>query len=499
MNATLKRQSRRFPEPGRPFVDREQELALIQDKLGKGFFGKPMRSVVVCFSGAFGMGKSWLLVELENYYRDGQQTSASHPTIAARLDLNLEDSPAIWQEEGEQVGREPEVRLDRVKLIRELWRQFASQLGIEVPDLGWASADEWAKDFVREATTWATRMVTPLILLDTVDDLVRFDDKSFLWLEQHLVEPLAMTDRVLFVFASRGELRRWSRFQVRRRVDSHRLTAFAPDATCQEVKASLAVGEVLHRHTFGHPLVTDLLGTALEEEGIDLETVGQSELSVEPALMQLILQEVVDEILEDVPEEAAMLARYASVLRWVNVEPLRSFAEDLGLVEAGRGDAYYLDDLIGRLQAHHLLYWSIDRNTYEPDPVLRRLLTYFLELNEPARFRAAHLAAFDFHREHLSRYPQYLDRYVTELAYHRAVLARADSLSPFEPVEPQPPTLQEWWEQFLSQKAPPNPERWAELAKALEQDAELKDVLPPKDYARLRAEAQARAALPQTD
>ena len=68
-----------------------------------------------------------------------------------------------------------------------------------------------------------------------------------------------------------------------------------------------------------------------------------------------------------------------------------------------------------------------------------------------------------------------------------------------EPVEPQPPTLQEWWEQFLSQKAPPNPERWAELAEALEQDSELKGVLPPEDYACLRAEAQKRAALPQTD
>ena len=302
MSVTLKLQPRRSPEPGHPFVNRGHELILIRDKVQDGLLGKQMRSVVLCFWGAFGMGKSWLLIELENRYRDGQQSSASHPTIAARLDLNREDSPAIWREEGEQVGRKPEVRLDRVKLIRELWRQFASQLGIEVPDMGWASADEWAKGFVREATTWATRMATPLILLDTVDDLVRFDDTSFLWLEQHLVEPLAMTDRVLFVFASRGELRRWKRFQVRRRVDSHRLTAFTPDATCQEVKANLAVGEVLHRHTFGHPLVTDLLGTALEKRGIDLGMASRSELPVEPALMRPILGEVVDEILQAVLE-----------------------------------------------------------------------------------------------------------------------------------------------------------------------------------------------------
>jgi hypothetical protein len=487
MNSTSKRQPRRSPEPGRPFVNRGRELALIQEKVRKGLLGKQMRSVVTCFWGAFGMGKSWLLIELENRYRDGLQTSATHPTVAARLDLNREDSPGIWQEK-EQVGSEPVLQLDRVKLIRELWKQFASQSEIEVPDLGWASADEWAGNFVREATAWAARMVTPLIMLDTVDDLVRLDEQSFLWLEQHLVEPLAMTDRVLFVFASRGELRRWKRFQVRRRVDSHRLNAFAPDATCQEVKASHAIGEALYHHTFGHPLVTDLLGTALEERGIDLEEVEQSELPIEPALMRSILREVVDEILKGLREPVAGLAKYASVLRWISVEPLRSFAQELHLVDADRGDAYYLDDLIGGLQTHHLLYWSIDKNSYEPDPVLRRLLTYFLELDEPARFREAHLAAFNFHREHLDHYPQYLARYVTELAYHRAMLAR------YESAEPSPPTLQEWWEQFLERPVSINPERWAELVEALEQDSELKDVLPPEDYGCLHAEAKKQAS-----
>jgi hypothetical protein len=184
------------------------------------------------------------------------------------------------------------------------------------------------------------------------------------------------------------------------------------------------------------------------------------------------------------------LAKYASVLRWISVEPLRSFAEDLGLVDADRGDAYYLDDLIGGLQAHHLLYWSIDKNSYEPDPVLRRLLTYLLELDEPVRFREAHLAAFNFHRDHLDRYPQYLDRYVTELAYHRAMLDHC------KPVEPPSPTLQEWWEQF-KQKAPSNPERWDELVESLEQDSELQNVLSLEDYKFLHAEAQKRAAQPQ--
>ena len=133
------------------------------------------------------------------------------------------------------------------------------------------------------------------------------------------------------------------------------------------------------------------------------------------------------------------------------------------------------------------MYWNSVENSYEFDPVLRQLLAHFLELDEPERFCEAHLTAFAFHRDHLEQYPHYLARYVPELAYHRAILARCESL------EPQPLTLQAWWEQFLSEKAPINPERWTELVKALERDEELRDVLSVEDYEHLLSEAQERA------
>jgi len=480
-DVTLKLQPRRFPEPGRPFVNRGSELKLIGEKLDVGIQGKLMPSVVTCFWGAFGMGKSWLLRELERRYKyAGLKAVGSHPTIAARLDLNREILPALWRDD----------QLNREQLIRELWKQLASQIETDVPDLRRASADEWAEAFVNEVTMWSARSATPLIMLDTVDDLVRLDERTFFWLEQHLVERLAMTDRVLFVFTSRGALRRWQRFQVRRRVDLQRLTAFDAKTAGEEVKANPAVSEALYHHAFGHPLFTEWLGTALENQGINLRETGKVERLIEPSLVQTILREMIGEILKTVPELPAKLARYVSVLRWVSVEPLRFLAENMDLVEPGRGDAYYLDALIAELQAHHLLYWNSNKNTYEPDPVLRRLLAYFLELDEPTRFYEAHLAAFDFHRSHLSEYPQYLARYVPELAYHHAILDRC------EPREAQPPILRVWWEQFLSEQAPAHPEPWAELVEALEQDAELRDVLPVRDYELLYSDARRRGTKP---
>jgi hypothetical protein len=478
MDLTLKLQPRLSPEPGRPFVNREHELQLVQEKLDTSLHGNPMRLGVVCFWGAFGMGKSWLLRELERRCKyTVPRSQGSHPTIAARLDLNKAILPALWTSG----------QFDQVQLIRELWRQLADQVaGAVVPDLERASPNVWAEEFVKQVTVWSTRSATPVILLDTVDDLATQDEKTFFWLEEHLVERLALTDRVLFVFASRGELQRWKRFQVRRRIDSHRLMAFDTGAAGQQVKASLDVSQVLYRHACGHPLVTDYLGTTLESQQADLQVMDSVEQILKPPLVQPVLHEVITEILRSVPDLPARLARYACVLRWVSVEPLRFLAEELKLVEAGRGDAYYLDQIIGVLQSNHLLYWNSDKNCYEFDLVLRHLLTNFLELDEPEGFCRANLAAFEFHRAHLEKSPQYLGRYLPELAYHRAILAR---VSPETPL----PTWSAWWSQFLDKALPLHPEPWAELARALEQDKELQDTCTA-EYGDLYSEAQKRAA-----
>jgi hypothetical protein len=491
MSGLLELKLRRCPEPGRPFVNRGYELRLVQDKLDIGVQGKPMPSVVTCFWGAFGMGKSWLLTELERLHkRADPQTLGAHPTIASRLDLNREiwseKQPVLWQ--GNQ--------LDRAQLIRELWRQLASQLGTGVPNLERAGADERADAFVNQVTAWAVRFATPIIMLDTLDDLLRLEKEAFFWLERQLVERLAMTDRVLFVFTSRGELRRWKRFQVRRRVDSYRLTAFDMETAGQAVGANPDASEALYHHAFGHPLVTEYLGTALERKGIDLQTVKDAEQLVEKHLAQALLREVVEQILKAVPEQPEQpeqaeqlrrLAKCTTLLRWISIEPLRFLAEGLGLANPGRGDAYYLDR-ITELQAYHFLYWSSDKNNYEPDPVLRQLLTHFTELEEPEQFCTVNLAAFNFHRGHLNQFPVYLARYVPELAYHRAMLDRCES------PDPQLLTVQAWWEQFLAEKAPTHPEPWQELVEALDADGELQDVLSPEDYERLHSEAKKRAA-----
>jgi hypothetical protein len=299
-------QPRRAPEPYRPFVNRQAELQFIADKLRPAHQGDLMPMVVTCFWGAFGIGKSWLLGELERRYRrSGPQVHGSYPTIAARLDLHPLVSPVLWQDG----------KLNLSHVVQELWKQLAPQVSIGVPDLGQVGAADWAEAFIKQVTTWLA-YATPVLMLDTLDAVVRNDEAAFFWLEEHLVEQLALTDRVLFIFASRGELRRWRRFQVRRRVDSYPLAAFDAETAGREVKANPAVSRALYHHAFGHPLATEYLGSILEKQGINLEMAdeGKATAAMEPSLVQAVLNEVTTQILEKVSDPLAQLARQASVL-----------------------------------------------------------------------------------------------------------------------------------------------------------------------------------------
>ncbi|MBN1315481.1 MAG: hypothetical protein JXA42_08435 [Anaerolineales bacterium] len=477
MNTVLKWQPLRSPEPNRPFVNRTAEIDVVREKLRSGVQGKPMPLGVICYWGAFGMGKSWLLWKLENLYKAPSQerdAQGKYPTVTARLDLNPQILPDLWRDE----------KISREGVIKELWQQLARQMEVPVPDLEKSSADECAEAFVNQVTAWATDSVTPLIMLDTVDDVLTWDEGTFFWFEQNLVERLAMTDRVLFAFTSRGEIRSWRRFQVRRRVDSHRLTAFDADTAGKGIKASPSVSEVLYDHAFGHPLVTEYLGRALRERGVPLQQDAEVRTSIDTALVQPILREVVAEMLRGV--EHGELAKVANVLRWVAVEPLRFLAEALKLEERKRGDAYYLG-CIDKLQAHHLLYWNSSKNSYEPDPVLHHLITHFLELDTPEWLVQAHRAALIFHRERLEAYPAYLARYVPEVAYHSAVLDRRGYREPALAFE-------SWWETFKAELAPDHAQPWKELEAALEQDKELETVIRPAVYNHLLSDIQQHAA-----
>ncbi len=479
MSDISKLSPRPFLSPGRPFANRQRELELIRSKLNRRQ-GDKMSLVVTCFWAAAGTGKSWLLQDLEQLYQDGgPRNPGTRPTIAARLDL----SPGLMRAWGR------DNRLDVSQLIQELWKQLARQTGSVVPELVHATPEKWAAAFVQEVTAWLATW-TPLVILDTMETLVREDEAAFFWLEEHLVEPLAMTDQVLFIFASRGEMRRWRRFQVRRRVDMRSLGVFEPDHVAEQLKTNQSASEALYRHAFGHPLATEYLGTVLEERGLDLTetTATEVEAALDPATLRTVLGQVSTFILRDVPADLAGLAQKSSVLRRVDVDPLRYLENWLRVSDAGQ-DAFYLDQ-IGQFQTCHLVYWNIDSASYEFPPAVRGLLAHSLQLNDSESFCQAHMAAYEYYRRQLKNYPRYLARYVPEVAYHGARLSQCSSL-PVKLV-----SLGTWWERELMAKPEPaDPDPWSELERAWQQDQELKYLFSKEQYRHLTSDISERAAV----
>ncbi len=451
-------QPRRSPEPNRPFVNRVSEINLIQKKIGLARRGDPVHLAITCFWGPYGMGKSWLMRELERQFQFSglRQSGAGKPTVTARLDLSNKYSPTLWHEN----------EIIRENLVRELWKQIADQIKVPSQNLDQASPEQMTSEFVTHVTYWSSDHII-LIMLDTVDDLIKNNEESFFWLEQNLIERLILTGKVLFIFTSRGELRTWKRFQVRQRVETHRLTAFDSETTAKELNSSTDISNLVFKHAFGHPLVTDYLGRLLENGE---NTNRNTELKLEDlnvSLVRDVLHTVITEIFSPLDATIAKMAKYISVLRWISAESLRFLTEKIDANQQGRGDVYFLDQ-IASLQSNHLLYWNSSQKNYEFDTVLRRIVTHFLEIDDFNLFGLANLNAFTFHLEHLEKYPQYLARYIPELVYHRALLERSKLI-----VE-KPLTFQEWWKEFLETRSNEiSIHAWTELLARLKNDEEL--------------------------
>lgn len=378
----------RKPSPDFLLVNRKPEQALIQEKLDDGQSGEPMPQAVVCFWGAHGMGKSWLMRKLAERWR--MPTPApwrlKRPASAAYLDVAFTDAP-IWLRDGESTALLGDT-LDARGLLAELWRQLREQSG--VPDdicLNDPTDDDWADAFVERVCALAVSAVTPVILLDSVDELVERDLPAFRWLEERVLERLALTDRVLIVLASRGRPTYVRRWQLRRRIEAVQLLAFDEQAAVAQARAAGNLAREIFGYSYGYPLATDFL--------VEMARRGEGRLDEEGLRTALVA--TVDEILAEVPnveERRAVLV--LSALRRVEAPAMFAVLKAASS-PLGRGGEQAMNDLIERLLRLRLLYWDGERKSYGFDATVRQVLGEWLKLAEPATYERVHAAAAAFY------------------------------------------------------------------------------------------------------
>lgn len=364
------------------FVDRDEQLEFIEKKITPGKRGEPITLPIVCIWGARGIGKSYFLGELARRYCTGREKSkGKHSAIAAFLDFNPVESEDLWSTEGPVM----------VRVIQSLWQQLTRQSSDIQPVPAIDDAKQLAALFSEQLRALTTNH-TPILIFDTIEELYR-EKESFAFFEESILQPAAKTDRVLIVVASRDAIRRWDKFQVRRRVTLYPLGGLDAKGIEEQLNCTSGTAKWLQQYTGGHPLASYRLAEQLSAvfggAGSDLwPTVSEKRLAD-------TFDSIADELLSSLAPPQRRLAKTASALPWINIGPLRAIAEALRIEAPNQTDDYY-DHLIDAYQQAALVHWSFESSNYLMDPSVRSTLRSALRLADEDDWRIASECALKF-------------------------------------------------------------------------------------------------------
>ena len=379
------------------FVGREEEMRAIRRKIEEGQAGYPMTRPVIHLWGAPGIGKSWLLQHIytKSFVEIGDSAKLHMRGVLTAL-VDFTKLPFKAEDP------------DAVEALLQTLRDDLQRGESPSPDDSESKAAISVDSFLQDVIEWSRRFIM-VLLFDSVEKLHPDD---FFWLEREIIAPLARTDRVLFILASRKELPRWKEFSVRQRLEVWELQEFDLQ-TMQEQLTRYALPEETAReiypYTFGHPYANQVLGAAWKEgkpsEEKNLALLGQVER----------------ELLRDTAlERERDILRTLSAPRRFNVESARSLLGQVVDKEFGTlSDSYYLR-LFWALEQTNLVFWSSELRGYTISLPVRRILDLRIQMSDPEKFRQRHTFLRKFYEEQAGR--NQLDRgaLLLEALYHLA-------------------------------------------------------------------------------
>jgi len=405
----------------RYFAARRRELQQFHRRVEEGLAGYPITLPVIHTWGIRGIGKSWLLQEIRQQYTfpaepkaEGKGTACAlidfHRTRFSRWEplaiANFLES--ILQNIKEQSG-------EQWNVISEESQAFQTELESVKAAEGKRAASALAECFVACIKPLSETFV-PLLLFDSTEVL---GDDDFSWLESHLIEPLARTDRVIIVVAGRKEIPRWREFGVRQRLKVLELQPFSEEDTQEQLEKrgyDRKLGEIVHSLSFGLPYANQILGESL---GVFTPTENFEE--DHRAEVLALLGEVEGELLRGIrSEDQRNILRTLSTLRKFNIESARTLLTQ-SLKDKkyqDKGDVYYLR-LFEDLEDTNLVWWSTDQRGYVVGYPLRRIIGLRMQKGEsPHIFRQQHSAAQKFYEMRAKKNPHDCGPTLLEALYH---------------------------------------------------------------------------------
>ena len=391
------------------FVNREEAIQLVVNKVHRISGGTPERERVIVFEGYRGSGKSWLLQHL------AREILPELPGAAAAY-INLQ-----WYE-----GETPQTAIP--KIIAEIGRAVtgANKPGTSPDRLPLVLAAEW---LVRALDA---RNDTVLVLL--VDSVYEAPQEILESLEKHVLGPLVVIPHVVIVMAGRGQAYPWLTLRLRFDAEYHELEPFSEvEHTREQLKkqrpnAALHADDI-HKATRGYPLANVVIPYPLAKATL-AEMKTMIDLLLEPIrkpdgtwpperqhLEALCVLRTFDEeripILLDAYNGKQVISNFA--LYYNSSGPAR-----------GGWTLAKAREILRGLIATKLVRWNSDAGGWWiVDQAIRELLEEYLRVVEPDRWRCCHKTAINLYQDWRARYPEEAALWEEEAEYHKGRLEGA--------------------------------------------------------------------------
>lgn len=402
------------------FVNRGSEIEKVAARVRQAQVNL-VTDPVVNFWGVKGIGKTWILRELQHRYAYHAESKTASTTLARSTCTLLYTFP-----------EEPSV-LALEQVVREMATEALSQVSSalspqEQNDLIKAQDQRDVDALVRALVALSGRFV-PLILLDNTDKVREGDWEN---LESSLVEPLVSTGHILVVVAGRRQVPRWRRFEVRRRVMEPEESRVLPFDK-QDVIKQLAQQEyqipvdLFFPYTAGNPHLVDAIAhhIASWQKGAEGGALDQAWFDRHQSSLLQILRASEAQLLENIPSGLMHVLEAVSPLRFYRLEALRYMLLAQRIEPEGQSDGYYLN-MLRALDQYEIMWWDRHRRAYVTNQIVRQLMGQRQLLEDREKYAATHREAFQMYWNWVREYPRASEDFIGEILFHLACLYIAD-------------------------------------------------------------------------
>ncbi len=396
------------------FVNRDDELTMIEERVKAFRQHEVVGQSLVNFWGMAGIGKTWLLKEIEYRYQydPAVDSELQKPTCALYFDFGEHEQTitAVVHELTQSIANNLTQPLLNDKREKELFQ---------------LSQSKNIKDSIKFMLSLSSELVL-IILLDTTEMV---EDALWKELETKFLEPLLKSNKILLIGTGRNRAPRWKRVEVRRRatpIEKSQVEPFDQKATEKQLKnmgLSLNIAQELFDDSVGTPRLTTKLGRhrlRLPEQGYQKERVNEWNEYIEDIF----------EHLSQLPDSFREMITAVMPLRYYRTQALRIMLEGTATYSEDTSDLFLLRALRKLDKKSHLVWWDDHQNAYVTALAARRILNRRLQIENLTEFVNLHAFALDMYKGWARDYPASMPAYYPELLFHEATIHKSQNLEP---------------------------------------------------------------------